>query len=341
LRHRNLYAAYGIAAKHLFGDAPPRRFGSVFRIGGLGVLGLNFLLPMRIGCATVVLPELSITTAVDYLSRIAAHGVDFLYLVPTLVQLVTRLGRPVEGLALDCVTGAAPISEDLHREFQERFDVRLRNIYGITEASFGVFYGAVEAPNRGGWDLGPALPEVPVRLVGGDGQIVEGPGEGLLEVSGPTLADGYFGNPAATQAVFVDGWLSTGDIASRDARGHFSIVGRRKDVIIRGGFNIHLEEVDHVLLSHPAVIAAGVVGYRGNGLDESLAALVQVTEGSAVAEAEMLAWCRARIGPAKTPSTLIVTSDPLPTNGSGKIVRAQIAEMIEMLRQDTGRRARV
>ncbi len=330
IRHRHLRHAYSIARNHLF-DVPPLRFGSVFRMGGLGVLGLNFLFPMSCGCSVVVLPELGLQNAHRLWQDVRDASIDFLYLVPTLVQLVTRVSHPVEDRRpILCVTGAAPISQELHRSFQDRFGHRLRNIYGITEASFGIFYGADEEDGRGAWHLGPVASPIRARLRDiQSGALIESAGEGLLEVSGPVLTDGYWKNPAATQEVFADGWLRTGDIAQRDDHDHYKIVGRLKDVVIRGGFNIHLEEVDQTLLSHPAVLGACTVGVKGTSTDEELHALVQVKPDFSGKSSELANWCRSRIGPSKTPNRIHLIRDELPRNSSGKIVRTRVLEVLQ------------
>lgn len=328
ISHANLRAAYSIAREHLFDATPPRRFGSVFNIGGLGVLGLNFLFAMECGSATVVLPALSLADAAGYWQQLAAAEVDFLYLVPTLVQLVTRITRPVPSRLRLCVTGAAPISPDVHAQFQDRFGVPLRNIYGMTEASFGIFYGAQSADGRGAWHLGTPADPIEVRLRGDDGEIVVGPGRGILEVTGPVVTGGYLRNPDATAETFRDGWVVTGDIAARDEDNCFSIVGRAKDVVIRGGFNIHLDEVDQALLAHPQVISACAVGIPTGTSEEALGAMVQVTAEFSGKVTDLLAWCRSRIGTSKTPTLLEICARDLPRNSHGKLLRSQVRDAL-------------
>lgn len=332
IRHSHLRWAYSIARHHLFAGEPPRRFGNVFRMGGLGVLGLNYLFPLECGSAVVVLPELSIETAAALWVDVDEAQVDFLYLVPTLVQVAVRLSRIVSpAAAIECVTGAAPISRELHGAFHNRFGHRLRNIYGISEASFGVFYGAYDGIDRGAWHLGKPATPITVRLRASDGGVIEGAGAGELEVSGPVLSDGYWLNEAETRERFVNGWLRTGDIAARDIDGNYTIVGRLKDVVIRGGFNIHLDEVDQTLASHPQVLGACAIGADHAGVDEGLAALVHTAAGARVTAGELADWCRQRLGPAKTPSPIILTQNPLPQNSSGKVVRRDVAALVRAL----------
>lgn len=332
LRHRHLRQAYSIARNHLF-DTPPARFGSVFKMGGLGVLGLNFLFAMECGSSTVVLPELTLESAAGFWADVNRASVDFVYLVPSLVQLVTRLSRPLKRPEqVDCITGAAPISSELHREFQDRFGHPLRNIYGISEATFGVFYGAFERPGRGAWHLGPVASPIQARLRAPDGTVVGAEGEGELEITGPVLADGYWRNPSATGETFVDGWLRTGDLARRDRDNNYTIVGRLKDVVIRGGFNIHLDEVDQTLAAHPAVLGACAVGLTREGWEEEIVAVVQIDPGAGVRPADISEWCRGKLGPSKTPGTVYLVDDPLPRNGSGKIVRYEVRQLVHALR---------
>lgn len=326
--HGNLRKAYRIARDNLF-DTPPARFGSVFRIGGLGVLGLNYLFPMECGSASVIMPALTLASVASLWDDVDRLRVDFLYLVPTLVQLAARLAKSRPRESILCVTGAAPISRELHAEFQKLFNVRLKNIYGMTEASFGIFYGAFDKSGKGAWHLGPQIPGVAARVRDDADQIVDGPCEGALEVSGPTLMAGYWKNDAATAAQFRDGWLITGDRVARDADGNYSIVGRQKDVVIRGGFNIHLDEVDQTLLAHPKVLSACSVGLATTTSDEDLGAIVQVADDFEGQASDILSWCRQRIGAAKTPTRFLLSRTELPRNSHGKLLRAKVRELLE------------
>jgi long-chain acyl-CoA synthetase len=331
LRHRHLRNAYRIARDSLF-NSPPKRIGNVFRTAGLGALGINYLFGMECGIPVVVLTALGVETVRGFWNEVKRNSVDFIYLVPTLVQLLTRLSEPVEdSRTILCITGGAPISERTHSVFQDRFGHPLRNVYGLTEATCGIFWGAYEPDGRGAWHLGRPPRGIQVRLRDPEGRSGDSVTEGEIEVSGPLLSDGYWMNPEATREVFVDGWLRTGDIAQRDKYGNYTITGRMKDVVIRGGFNIHLEEVDQTLLAHPYVLSACAVGITDASGEEKLAAMVQLRAGAQTTAEDLANWCRARIGSSKTPAPIVLADDDLPRNSSGKVIRTGVVQAITEL----------
>lgn len=333
LRHRHLRAAYAACSEGLDLGAP-RTFGCVLRLSGLGVFGTGYLLAHYLGATSIVLPELTLETARELWTEVTRHEIDFIYLVPALVQLLNKLAMPpAPGAHLPLVmVGAAPITPEAHHSFQTRFGARMFNCYGLTEASFAVFFGHKAADGFGTTSIGKAR-AVEARLLDPDGRAIEGPGTGLLQFRGPMLSDGYWRNPEATRAAFDDGWLVTGDIAERDADGHYFIRGRQKDVVIRGGFNIHLQEVDEALLSHPAVLGACSVGAPDKISGEEVYVLVKLRDDAQLREAELLAWCKKHLGEGRSPRRIVCSDEDLPRNGAGKLVRREaLARIAERLR---------
>jgi acyl-CoA synthetase (AMP-forming)/AMP-acid ligase II len=334
LRHRHLRAAYAACRRDLE-LTEPRAFGCILRLSGLGVLGTGYLLAHDCGAAAVVLPELTLETARGFWTEAARHRIDFIYLVPALVQIVNRLAEPpAPGSHLPLVmVGAAPITPEAMSTLQTRFGARMFNCYGLTEASFAVFFGQRTKEGFGTTSIGPAR-GVEARLLDPSGRTIEGPGTGLLQFRGPMLSEGYWRNPEATSALFDDGWLVTGDIAERDAEGNYFIRGRQKDVVIRGGFNIHLQEVDEALLNHPAVLGACSVGVPDRIAGEDVYALVKLKEdSSALREAELLEWCRKHLGEGRSPRRIVFSEDDIPRNGAGKVVRREaLAKVVGHLR---------
>jgi|GEM_PF-1191786 len=329
LRHRHLRAAYDNARRDM-DLAEPRRFGCVYRLSGLGVFGSCFLLAHECGAAAVVMRELSLETARDFWHDVDRLQIDFIYLVPALIQIINRLSLPPGPGAHRplLMTGAAPIVREAHAELQSRFGVVALNAYGLTEASFAVFFGLRDDDGRGTVSIGPAR-SVEARLVGNDGETIAGPGRGHMQFRGSTLTEGYFRNAEATEALFEDGWLVTGDIADRDAAGNYYIVGRQKDVVIRGGFNIYLQEVDEVLMSHKSVVTACSVGLSDPVSGEDIYALVKLKDDPDVpSETDLLSWCKAQLGKARAPRRILMSSEDLPRNGAGKIVRREAREII-------------
>ncbi|MBW1876812.1 MAG: AMP-binding protein, partial [Deltaproteobacteria bacterium] len=167
-------------------------------------------------------------------------------------------------------SGSAPLPAADHRAFQERFGHAILERYGMTEVGI-VLSNPYEGERRPG-SVGVPLPGTKARIV--DPEDREAPtGEvGELLVSGPSVFGGYLAQPEHTAKVLVDGWMHTGDLAHRDADGYFHIVGRRTDLIITGGHNVHPDEVEEVLRTHPSVSEAAVVGVADPDLGERVVA---------------------------------------------------------------------
>lgn len=325
LTHRNLRTAYRSGVDCLGLTDRTRNFVCVFRLSGLGVLGVHYFLANEVGANTIVLPMLTASNCRDFWQRTRPFDPGFLYLVPTLVKLLNHYSIPLQDPVSDlvCVTSAAPIPQDTFDYFQTRFGVPLRNIYGLTELSFAVFFGATNEQGFGLHTIGPAI-GVEAKLIDSNGGVIpDGEGEGELYLRGPMLADGYYKNPEATADVFIDGWLKTGDLAIRDSQGRYTIVGRAKDVVIRGGFNISLAEIDEILAKHPHVVDSCSFGVPDAIAGEELMCLVYVRSEVSVSEAELKEWVSHRAGSYKTPRRILFSTAELPRNGAGKLLRKE------------------
>ena len=150
---------------------------------------------------------------------------------------------------------------------------------------------------------------------------------GELWVAGPQVVKGYWKNPEATAATFVDGWVRTGDIARLDEEGFCYIVDRAKDVVIRGGENIYSSEVENALYEHPAVTDAALVGIPHRTLGEEPAAVVHLAPGMSASEAELQAWVAARLARFKVPVNIRFSTQTLPRNANGKILKKALRDM--------------
>jgi acyl-CoA synthetase (AMP-forming)/AMP-acid ligase II len=327
ITHRQIRFAYNLGRSEI-ALSGARRFGCFFRLSGLGIMGVNFFFAAAHGATTYVFGEPGIGDAKRFWRACQRWEIDFVYLVPALVQLINRLAEPPDR-ALPrplCACAAAPLPRVALDHFQTSFDATLINIYGLTELTFAIMFGARDADGRGLLTIGDGGP-IGTRLVDQDGAVLVGAAEGELQIASPSACAGYWRNPAATAALFDGEWLRTGDIAARDDAGRYVIVGRKKDVVIRGGFNIHLSEVDEVLLAHPDVIAAAAVGVPDPLYGEQVIAAVCPRDGTLHADA-MIAWCRARLGTNRAPKR-VVFMDRLPVNGAGKVVRRLVKMQVE------------
>jgi acyl-CoA synthetase (AMP-forming)/AMP-acid ligase II len=175
--------------------------------------------------------------------------------------------------------------------------------------------------------VGQPMPPLEIRIIDDDGvDVAPGEiGEAILRMEGRQRE--YYRDPDATAGAWKDGWLYSGDLARLDGDGYLYIVGRKKDVIIRGGNNVHAVDIEAVLLDHPDVIEAGVVGVPHAVLGEDVAAVVVLAEKSTTTADDLRAHCAARLADYKVPRR-IEFSDELPRNATGKILKAKLRESL-------------
>ena len=152
---------------------------------------------------------------------------------------------------------------------------------------------------------------------------------GELWARGPMIVKGYWNNPEATDATFINGWVRTGDLARVDDEGFCYIVDRAKDMVIRGGENIYSSEVENVLYNHPAVTDAALIGIPHHTLGEEPAAVVHLAPGTAATEAELQSWVRERLAAFKVPVRIVFLPETLPRNANGKILKKELKQFFE------------
>ncbi|EST38949.1 hypothetical protein N566_04750 [Streptomycetaceae bacterium MP113-05] len=326
LTHDQLLHAYTSAAEAVVGTLGrrPARFGVSMRMSGLGILGMNYLWPAVMGMPVVVLPELSLSTAAAFWEAVDTHGVELTYLVPPLVELLNRVAPPrtPEGPAIACLSGGASLSDHAHLLFQGRFGALLLNVYGLTEVSFAAFFGDRAADGRGTPLIGPPV-TVEARLRGADGRIVGGAGEGELELRGSAMSCGYYDNPEANrELVAEDGWLRSGDLALRDLEGRYRIIGRRKNVVLKGGFTVYLHEVEEAANTLPDVLESAALRLDlPSGEDIGLLLRLAPSAGPDVTPVTLHKALLAGLGRQRSPRRVVLTDAPLPRLGQEKIDR--------------------
>jgi fatty-acyl-CoA synthase len=221
------------------------------------------------------------------------------------------------------VVGGAPMPESLLETWHHR-GVEVVQGYGLTEAAPNVLCLPPEEARRKLGFAGKPYPHVDVALRDPDsGAFVEGAGVGELVVRGPNVFAGYWRNPAATEAAFIEGWLLTGDVAERDDEGFYRIAGRLKDMVISGGENVYPAEIEDVLHDHPAVLEAAVVGVPDEQWGEACAAFVVLRDGASATEDELRAHCRERLARFKVPKT-VAFRDALPRSSMGKVLKDEL-----------------
>ena len=256
-----------------------------------------------------------------FLSMVQEHGVQSAPLVPSMIQLL--LAQPLEDFDLTSLrslgSGAAPLASELVEELGRRAPwVAIREGYGLSETAALVSTNPAGREKPG--SVGVPIPGAEVRILDDAGRSLAAGEPGEVCVSSPAVMQGYWRAPEATAEAIRDGWLHTGDIGYLDDEGYLFIVDRKKDLIIRGGFNVYPRDVEDALLEHPFVAAAGVVGRPDEHRGEEVVAFVSLTEPEAVSEDELVAWARNRIGGYKYPREVHVV-DAIPLTAVGKLDR--------------------
>jgi long-chain acyl-CoA synthetase len=223
-----------------------------------------------------------------------------------------------------CACGSAPLPVEILRGFQEKFDCTIREGYGLSEAAPVVSGHYPNRPQKPG-SIGQPIPGVEVKLVDKKNRSVP-PGQiGELLVKGPTVSPGYYKLPEETAGTFRKGWLYTGDMARMDEEGYLYIVERKKDLIIRGGFNIYPRDVEEVLYEHSAVMDAAVIGVPDPVMGEEVKAFVVLRDGQSASEQHIIDHCQEQLGKYKCPRC-VEFIDTMPRNPIGKILRKELRQ---------------
>jgi len=287
--------------------------------------GLNgaLLAPLLVG-ATVALVERFSPEAV--LEAIRRHRVT---VFPGVATMFRRVLDSAALVAADLstvrlgVSGAAPCPWELAQEWRARTGVRIVRGYGMTELFRPISYRAAD-PTESPDAIGRAVPGVEIRIVDDAGHPIPDGEAGELQIKSPSAMESYINAPEETREALVEGWFRTGDLATVSADGLVTIVGRKRDRILRGGYSVFPPEVEAVLLTHPAVFEAAVLGVPHPELGEDVVAFVTLRPGLAAGPDELIAYCRQRLAAFKYPRQLTVL-DTLPRGATGKILKSRLA----------------
>ncbi len=276
------------------------------------------LLAPLLGGATVVLsPRYSASGSAALL---AEADITFVPVVPTM--LAGWIGQPRRALpALRwALSAGAPLPRPLREAAETWLDAEVREGYGLTEASFCTVDAPPGAAGHG--TVGRPVPGVEVRVVPRPELGGGAPGVGAVEVRGENVMDGYLDDPAATKAVMTtDGWLGTGDLGRLDDDGRLVLTDREKDIILSGGHTVVPAEVEALLMGHPEIVGAAVVGLPDPFLGERVTAfIVTAANATTVDEMALVSWCHARLASWKVPTAWRFV-EALPVGPSGKVLR--------------------
>ena len=278
------------------------------------------------GFRLVLLPRFDPAAVLDAFARerIALWvGVPTMYwaLLQHARQAGTDLSAAAASLRL-CASGGAPMPLEVMREFERVFGVRILEGYGLSETAPVVAFNQLQRPSKPG-TVGLPVFGVEVRCFDEHDRPVAAGERGEVVVRGPNVMKGYYENPAATNEAKRGGWFRTGDIGQIDADGYLSIVDRKKDMILRGGFNVYPREIEETLLRHPAVSMAAVIGVPDERLGEEIKAFVVLKPGQSIGADELVGWSREQMAAYKYPRA-IEFRDTLPMNATGKVLKREL-----------------
>ena len=268
------------------------------------------------------------TTSFEELLSLARRAPEVVRPAPT--DLSTMLADPsLPGADLSslrmCAVGGQTMPAAKMAEWERRAGVPLLELWGMTELGGAGTSNCSYMPNVHG-SIGFALPGAEARIAALDDASVTVPdGEpGELMVRGPLVMLGYYGNEQATRAtVEPDGWMHTGDVATRDEEGHYFVVDRKKDLIITGGFNVYPAEIERVVAAHPAVAMVAVGSVPDETRGELARAYVVLRPGASASETEIIEHCRPHLAAYKLPRSVRFVPD-LPKTSTGKIMRREL-----------------
>jgi long-chain acyl-CoA synthetase len=222
-----------------------------------------------------------------------------------------------------CVSGGSSLPMELMSAFEEQFDCKILEGYGLSETSPVATFNHVDRDRKPG-SIGTPIEGVEMKVRDADGNDVPQGEVGEIVIRGHNVMKGYWQKPDATaEAIDADGWFATGDMAKIDEDGYFFIVDRKKDMIIRGGYNIYPREIEEVLYEHPAVREAAVVGLPDEQWGEEVGAAVALKEGEQVSEEDLRAYVKEQVASYKYPRKIWFV-DELPKGPTGKILKREI-----------------
>ncbi|MDX6300651.1 MAG: long-chain acyl-CoA synthetase [Nocardioidaceae bacterium] len=274
------------------------------------------------GSCLTLLPRFDPVKALEIIDR---DRVTVFEGVPTMYSAILHApdaGRFDVSSLRTCVSGGAAMPVEVMRSFEERFGCIILEGYGLSETSPVASFNHPDKERKPG-SIGVPVRGVRMRVVDDDGKEVPAGEVGEIVISGPNVMKGYWQRDEATAEATRDGWFHTGDMAKTDDDGYYFIVDRKKDLIIRGGYNVYPREVEEALYEHEAVAEVAVVGVPHDQLGEEVAAAVALKPGAAATEDELRAFAKERLAAYKYPRHVWLV-ESLPKGPTGKILRREI-----------------
>ena len=291
----------------------------LFHVFGL-VVGLNAA--TIAGASLALIPRFDPAAAIEVIEK---ERVTIMQGVPTMYAAI--LNHPMsDGMDASslrtCVSGGSAMPLEVMRSFEDKFGCIILEGYGLSETSPVASFNMPDRERKPG-TIGVAIPGCEMKCVDLDGNEVPVGEVGEIAIRGDNVMKGYWGNPEATAEAIPDGWFRTGDLATMDDEGYFTIVDRKKDMILRGGMNVYPREVEEVIYTHPDVVEVAVVPLPDELLGEQVGAAVALREGATATPEDIIEYTKERIAAYKYPRKVWVVPE-LPKGPTGKILRREV-----------------
>ena len=277
------------------------------------------------GCGFSLIPQYSPHALLENISKVKA---SILIAIPTMYMHLVQLARTRKSLISKTlrysVSGGAPLPRSTMQEFEETFDTQISEGYGLTETTSSVCVNLSGEGYKPG-SIGRPASKVEMKVFDDDGNELA-PGEvGEIVIRAGVVTPGYWNLPGETEELLRDGWLHTGDLGYQDEDGYFFITDRKKDLIVRGGFNISPREVEEVLYAHPKIKDAAVLGVTDKREREAVKAFVVPEDDAELTEREVLEYCNQNLSSYKVPKIVELCSS-VPKSATGKVLKKELVE---------------
>ncbi len=283
------------------------------------------------GHKIVLLPRFEPPAVLDAIKK---EGVNFWTGVPTMYWAILKYAEennidtaPYAETMEIASSGGAAMPVEVMKKFEEVFKVKILEGYGLSETSPIATFNHPGVDSKPG-TVGQPIFGVEVKCFDENDQEVKRGERGEVVIRGHNVMKGYYKRPEATAEAFKNGWFHTGDIGIMDEDGFLSIVDRKKEMILRGGYNIYPRELEEVIMTHPAVSLVAVLGVPDEKLGEEVKAFVVKKQGAELTEEEFINWCKEQFAANKYPRH-VEFRDELPIGGTGKILKRALKEEIE------------
>ena len=329
LTHRNLASNAKILAE-MRGQLDPKTVVigvlPLYHVYGItSVMNVSMYLGLTIALFSQFEPE-----KVVELTEKEEHTIFFG--VPTMLNRLIQVASenpPMRYSLRFCISGGASLPVEFLRRFETLFKTEIHEGYGLSEAPVCVENPYDNKTKPG--SIGLPIPGFRARIVDNSGDDVLQGEVGELLINGPAVMKGYLNRPEETAATIKDGWLYTGDMARMDEDRYIYIVDRKKELVIRGGYNVYPREIEEVLYQIPDILEAAVFGIPHKELGEEVAAVVLLKEGAQMDTNTIMSYVKERVAPYKYPRSIKIAKEPLLKTGSGKILKKEVKKQYSSL----------